>query len=783
MKVITDNNVYLTRTKFNFKSTQRPQTETKLQQDGFILSQSLSELEEQLLLSLSGKSKHNALLKYGKIPEYTSLLSLTSIINKPKEEIDYLYKLASMRDKFGQLRIPPEDINIFSKFSLYDLKKTKPLLTFQNDLGIWNYTPKQLLALSKLNEKTLYLATKLAQNNVNGNNILEIIQIKNINAERIIEKTKSLKTLYGKDLREIEFFTNRNGEKYLSADIQQPHNPNKPDWQNYKRVFVKLDDEINPAIKKNPPTQIDNETENIYTKIKEQLKTFSEKELNTVIKNLKNDIPTATDEEITTALQKLTQFANYDSLKFISQELTKQNIGKIHESSDLNACFKYFSKHKKILPLDEIINKKIAFFITKEYLNKPYAFFEISEAAENKDVVFINLESWSDGINLFSDDKKLEEKAKNILKKVKSAQNSNQELTFDEALSNILNADIKKAEKEYNITIKTISNDAPPTKSQILEQMQPIMPSKGLIKSTVESISNYFTEEKKSYTDLCSRIANYYQNNINAYSKQSIIENLKLTHKNIEIFLNKYNLPKENIYFIMPNTPWTHKSYEIITKMYTDLYNVSENNILRISSLSDLEDYPENSTFVILDDVVASGDSMLKVGDYLSSANELSDKQHILFAPITASQKGLDTIKSVIKQLNRENIDEIICQPENIKDYSDTKKLFLNSSVYKNKYAQSAFGNDGHGKNGMCTVFPYMDPDNNSSLAGYLTKFFVPNIDCLKSKNELNKTIEEKTYIYNIFGTDKEHISTDSKRAYTPTQNIFKKYIKNIFSI
>lgn len=55
---------------------------------------------------------------------------------------------------------------------------------------------------------------------------------------------------------------------------------------------------------------------------------------------------------------------------------------------------------------------------------------------------------------------------------------------------------------------------------------------------------------------------------------------------------------------------------------------------------------------------------------------------------------------------------------------------------------------------------------NNSTLASYLTKFFVPELECINNRNELLPAIQEETLYYDIFGTDKNHILKDGAVAF-----------------
>ena len=66
---------------------------------------------------------------------------------------------------------------------------------------------------------------------------------------------------------------------------------------------------------------------------------------------------------------------------------------------------------------------------------------------------------------------------------------------------------------------KTISVDAPATRLTVLEQMRPIMPTESLLKSMVESVANYYSITRKGFENLAVKIAKYYDESIEIYSK------------------------------------------------------------------------------------------------------------------------------------------------------------------------------------------------------------------------------------------------------------------------
>ena len=423
--------------------------------------------------------------------------------------------------------------------------------------------------------------------------------------------------------------------------------------------------------------------------------------------------------------------------------------------------FDYFANSKHILYLTQKPDSNYAFFITSNYLNNQQEITTLRTIIKKgitPNIKFINLEGWSDGINLFSDNNQLEEKTLNILAKSKKLAAKNPVLTFEEATSKILNNKIINTFKDLGVNIYTISNDRPATKANILSQINPFEPSKEILKNTIEAISKFYVPNEFFTKGLSERLAEYYENSINVYSKQGIIENLKIIKSKIDDFLIQNKLSNENLYFIVPKLEST-KSYDIIMKMYQNLYNIPQEKIISLKDINQLNSYNKNTTFVLLDDMVGSGNSMTNAGGYSIYGNSLSKDKHILFAPIAGCIDGIDFIKAVIHRVNRSKTDSVIYIKSNLKESQSLKNIFQSLYFKIDNPTKYAYGCEGYDMGGLCTIFPYMTPDNNSSLASDIAKFFVPNHKCIRNLNLDMKKIEEKSYYYNIFGKEKDDIT------------------------
>ena len=713
------------------------------------------------------------------LPSYNEAILPFTIDLKPSE-LKHLYELASKRDILGDMRIPGITFHYFSQIPEERLKILEPIILSKNDAGMWNYSPSFILQLDeRYSDYQISVMSRLADCKVNGMNLRQIASNPNIDHEKTIERAQELNLLFKDKLREIEFLSNRNGENFLSADIQLPHSEDKPDYLNFKRVFSLLDDNVNPTAKKSAMRELDEYINNIYNNFEMKMKIFTASDLETSIKAVKEMVPTAEESEILRTMQKLTQFADYASLPKIAKGISYD----LHPAGGINPYFYYFSKEKYLFNVPKTEASTKSSFITRDDIHSK-EFNKLLKRASGSDIEWINLEGWSDGINLFSDNNTLTDKTIKILKRAKKLQAINEDYTFNDALRIVLNREIISGMRNYGYDVKTITIDAPATREVILSQMRPAMPTRSLLKSTIESIASYYTHSttSKKFKNISMKIAQYYQNNLQVYSKQRIVENLK----ELNDWINKYarinGVKSENIYYVIPNANNSEfQSFELVTKMYCDLFNIPKGKIVKVKTFKDINKYSGSCVFVVLDDIVGSGDSMARFGDYMHCAKDIKNDKHIFFCPITATQKGINYIESIAKRANRKTIDEVITIYANIVQSNNIATQFIISD--SNRALNSkVLGNTGHCNASLCHVFPYIGPDNDSVLASYIIKFFVPDSRCLKNKTDLLPVIEENTYYYDIFGTDKNHILTNAKRVYIPkSPNIIIKFIKNLF--
>lgn len=717
------------------------------------------------LQNVCNMTKNNLLRKFHEL--YGEPIAAEFVQHLKVENLKYLYSLASKVDLSGYLRIELRNLQQFSQMEMHKLKQIEPLLLSKNDLGLWNYPAEYVLNFRSLNKKQQATLLNLAQCNVTPFSAKSIIEYPDLNWDKTVDKARAIKNHYGDDLREIEFYSNSKGENFFLADVQL-HDNKKPAWLNYKRITVKLDDDVNAFAGINKQTKIAALVDDLYAKITRQLNIYSEKNLEDDIAKISKAVPEATLSEILTTIQKITQFANFSSLSDIAEQLTHNRITAFDSVGELNKYFEYFHENKGLFKLSNS-KEKLGSIVTLNDLNNKDTLQIITENVAANNLTLINLEGFSDGVNLFGDDRNLPLKAVSVLKKAKAFQTKYPDADFAECVSFVLNNPIEAKLKKLGLSAIRVSIENPATKTGILKQIQPVVPSKERIKTTIESIADRYSITKRSYNNLSKSIAEYFNSNVQVYSKQSMIQALEELNNKIVEYLQSHNIPKENLY-LLQHRMRNVKSFDILMKMYKDLFNFPESRMIQADDVQDLNKYPKNSAFLILDDIIGSGDSMIGTADYCTSAKKLNKDKFIIFVPITATETGLANVNKYITKHSRSKNDTIIFLDKNVLEKADGYKIFKNWYLkMKSFFGSSNINDKGFKEQALNVSFPYMAPDNNSFISANLQDLFLINDSCIKNKPYSFEKLKKKAADYDLFGQDEKYLLQNSVNDKAPT--------------
>ncbi len=474
----------------------------------------------------------------------------------------------------------------------------------------------------------------------------------------------------------------------------------------------------------------------IYEKIERNLMAFTPEKLENAIQNLLKEVPETNEKEVLTVMQRLTQWASYSCFPRLSKMLDEKGIRSIHKNGGINNDFEYFKTKKRLIKTSSQNPYKL-YLITKSTIHNGLKTLE-------PNTKFINLDGFDDGINIYNDDNLLQEKTKTVLLRLKELMNKNPKLSFEEALDACLNRKITKAMKTLGLEFEALRVDAPPTRKTILKQMAPCAPeSKEHIKVTIETAAHHFAKGDKQYMIMRNNMADFFESKLDVYSKQRILENLKVIKSQIDEYMQSNKLSAKNMYLIISDECGTNKSYGLITRMFARQNNIADNKILTVENVMALNKYPANSTFIVLDDLVGSGDSFTKVGEYSTYGWQLGKDKHILFCPIVAHSQGIDTVKDAICFAKRDSVDEILTIKANIKERLMSKREVQRDEYFRyDSRGLDAYGYEGFEGGEECLVFPYTTPDNNADMASFITKYFLPDSDAISSKHLAFENIE-----------------------------------------
>lgn len=158
------------------------------------------------------------------------------------------------------------------------------------------------------------------------------------------------------------------------------------------------------------PANITELLSSIETKIKKQLRAYTPEQLDDTIINVLKEVPNTNEEQVLTVMQRLTQWANYGCLPVIGNNIVALNAKYITNNTNLNRVFNYLQTSKKLIDLDRLSDSVVTFVTEGDLSNI------LSKRQEAK--TFINLEGFDAGVNIFTDDNKLQECTINTLFKI-----------------------------------------------------------------------------------------------------------------------------------------------------------------------------------------------------------------------------------------------------------------------------------------------------------------------------------------------------------------------------
>ena len=486
-------------------------------------------------------------------------------------------------------------------------------------------------------------------------------------------------------------------------------------------------------------------------KIKKMLKDPSKEDIETLVNNV--SVKTGADKkEVLEVVSRLTQFSNYSQLNKIGESLQKQKITAVDTTLldreryfGINNILEYLRNEKGQVDFyDESENEDgvSSVFIddmTLDFLENNIGTKKEILSDTNKNLIKLELiDGWNakvDGFDvshtMFGSPLSLEDAAVKIIEEKQKTNKS---------LDDILNGDIiERAKKVFgdNVEINVTKNkQAKPDIDNIVERMKSNYPDKALIEAITDAVLVYegnIKPESKEWFEARSVLSKYFDNMLSVFSSGTMIDCMKEKYKEIENFVLSKGKTMDEVIYLVPDKD---KSFGLITYNYMKTNNIKASQIVmddgRLEGITKIPNKLHDKVFVILDDVVGSGDSISEDQFYYNAfvnSEKIEGDKNIVFAPISTLEVGKNAVNNVISKKGRTGTDIII--PSKVINYENFEKTL---SKKEQNILSKLLKESGYSSGYACTAMPYMIPDNDTSVSGFLLGYMLNNQKANKAR-------------------------------------------------
>ena len=622
----------------------------------------------------------------------------------------------------------------------------------------------------------------------NGNKILETFFDKNgkttgaskyeyDSSNRI---TKKINTDYqGNKISQDEYTYHSDGTKTLKKTLF------KENGDIASEELYKIDQSGN-VIKLNADGTEPLKSENpIYDLITKQIGSVTANDVDGMISQIMST--GATKQEAEFALSMLTKFGNMKSLEGLADSLHKLGIDTFYSGEmgvSANRALYYILAEKAQAPIIAMTKhgSQKAFILDDfglKYLESIKGTSKFNAIIQDPNIKFINIEGWNDGLNIYNqkyDSSSITDKAIELIARAQTIQKENG-ITFEEAYTKAVNESTLSRAKALGLpdvtTIK--STDTSTSSESIASHLRPMSISPEKVSKMVDIIAEeLYSSDPIKQQKAKQIISGYFESNLDIYSPQRLNEQLVKMKTSIEDQVSQLRkadgspYTKDDIYYLIPPKEFgKEKSYAQIALQYATVNGIDPSKFICDKIATDIPTLDDGKIYVLMDDVVGSGMSMLTQGNgfqYAYTDFSQMGNRRVIFAPIVSGGTGYSKIIESINSNGRTGKDFIIIDSEQIKtpvektdfysQLSDSdKKIFHQIIEDLEKGGGSdcgAYGIDNKSAYAIC--FPYMSPDNDAALPSLIFEYLFLNKAAIKNNyydsNKIAKKI--KTRISNI---------------------------------
>ncbi len=445
--------------------------------------------------------------------------------------------------------------------------------------------------------------------------------------------------------------------------------------------------------------------ESSYKKIETQLGIVNGKDVLMMAERLSRKLPSIPKEDILYTMGVLSQYSSYKSWEFFENKFDEIGVSGIYMNPIveknvtkgvpvcLTDVISYLSDKNcsKFLPKPERVNNAI--ILDSKLLSLMEKNPKMVNDLAQSDIIPIYIENFESGYNFLNQGESFEDFTFNVLKNcnegdVKSELSS---LLNDENLSRIEKLGIKP------IIIKNDINNHP---VDIAENLNPPMISIEEFSAELEKHTGDNIEKK---VDILNTVGVF-------VSPRQYCENMKILHQKINKILQNNDI--ENVYYTIPDLG---KSFSIANYIYQNINNVSDDKFInhdfkiKKSQIDEeMASFPEKFAVVVLDDVSATGSSLLNGPFYYVSTPKIKENSNknmkIIITPMYSTYMAKREFDAVFEKNKPENMSDDFIMVKILPEYTRDMGKHLTDNPL-------AFymGNDCL----TSIVFPYMGPDTN----------------------------------------------------------------------
>ena len=509
--------------------------------------------------------------------------------------------------------------------------------------------------------------------------------------------------------------------------------------------------------------ELSKKIDKFYTEYEKSLGETTHNDIREAICNITEDTK-YTPLEVLKTMQVLTQFANMRSVKYIADELYKNNVYSISNGEQqiiqrgnplifnynqdifdaftndfgANATLSYMIKSKGLGNLKDNEKANVAIFLDKHKLD---ALEKVQKEnpdnfkyfCANKKFKFFILSGFNEGITFADRTLDLETETRKLLE-------LSEEL--DIPVEDAIDYQTKKRAQKLGLNPIIIKREGAPTIHCVYKQMAPEKMTKNDLYNIIRINTQKRNPENSEYlnTSISNKTIDYLDENMKVYTPETFTKALKNLHTKIIDYAEEKGKTPEDIFYVITKFS---KSDKAVNYFYSRINNIPESQYITLNELKN----DDSRLYVVIDDCSLSGTSTNCMSNHMNCFMH-GNKTDTLFAYVCGTDCAEDNF-------DKQNNTDIMFY-EKIK----TSKNYIDSPLSR------AVGTASYdvGDIVTCLVLPYMSPDNNSDMGANIGALHNP---VYRSYNH-SQVLREETMRHGI------------KNYYDITKEILNEYYNSI---